>query len=268
MKTWKSYDEAIENIHDVNIGDYIESSDNGKNGGLITRVNCTPSLKTSELEKLVSFFPLEQQKKALEVITDAFWERIIHIGQNAAYGRPRILPFRLSMLVEQLCFTNMSMNEQLEYKEIMKNKELISKLSKKLLSLISEQKIEYEILMDLEFECENPSETLQKLKDSLEIIQDLNPEIKLDLRGRPSLEQYYCYIESMAKLYEEISEQRFSLLRQKDSQGLYLSVTDGHRFAELATELIHGRLETSQKGFTDKNLLNACERAVKNMRPR
>lgn len=92
--------------------------------------------------------------------------------------------------------------------------------------------------------------------------------------GRPSLKEFYNFVYQLARTYEEISGQKFTVLRHRESTGKnageYVPITPGHEFIYEAVRWTHEEFKDTDKGsdlrYTDKNIYNACEQAQKKLK--
>lgn len=96
---------------------------------------------------------------------------------------------------------------------------------------------------------------------------------KIKNSGRPSLSKFYDFVYVLAKLYEELSGNNFSIYRhsiiksnKENVHREYEPITPGHQFVWEAVQWMH---EVTQVGaelgmkYTDKNVYVACENARK-----
>ncbi|HOO49700.1 MAG TPA: hypothetical protein PLK94_00275 [Alphaproteobacteria bacterium] len=92
--------------------------------------------------------------------------------------------------------------------------------------------------------------------------------------GRPSLKEFYNFVYQLARRYEEISEQKFTVLRHRESDGKnageYVPITPGHEFIYEAVRWICEEFKDTDGlpdlRYTDKNIYNACEQAQKRLK--
>ncbi len=112
----------------------------------------------------------------------------------------------------------------------------------------------------------------KKVLHDLDILQKSCFRLSQDMiantseRGRPSLREFENYILACAKLFEKVSGEKFSILRHKNNEGQYSSITNGHRFAEHCTRLLNRHADVQIKNlkfYTYNNLLNTCEKTVR-----
>jgi hypothetical protein len=91
--------------------------------------------------------------------------------------------------------------------------------------------------------------------------------------GRPSLFEFYDFVFKLAQTYEDISGNKFTFFRHKETsgknRGQYVAVTDGHRFVNAGIEWMYKMFDENNaiaKKYTDKNICNACEAAQKHLK--
>jgi hypothetical protein len=106
---------------------------------------------------------------------------------------------------------------------------------------------------------ESISKDMQKLSLRLAILLDDRRSAK----GKPSIEEFYAYIYEVACLFQELSQNEFRVYRHESHE----PITSGHAFANLATHYLNSlaRERNCSAGYSDKNILNACEAAKKRL---
>ena len=97
-------------------------------------------------------------------------------------------------------------------------------------------------------------QTIESIANELKSILDEDKKV-----GRPSLKKFYDFVYEIALLYKKLSGQEF---------GIYNNPSLGYKFVCLATEWMHDLRETisiSDLRYTEKNIENACEKALARM---
>lgn len=92
-------------------------------------------------------------------------------------------------------------------------------------------------------------------------------------RGRPNFNAFKNFVKANIQFYEELSKLPFTLLRHKSTNGEYSPITEGHRFIAKLTECVNSDIRSypdephiTCKHYTDKNIYNACEAALAELR--
>lgn len=164
------------------------------------------------------------------------------------------------------------------------NKDLksIEKLAEQLLELIENRQVSNFIKLNYDYTLQGEREVgpvYRSFREANANLRDLHKNIcRINKnaerkRGRPSLSNFNKYVEQMALLYNELPiEDDFSILRHgsvsEGDEKVYLPITKGHSFICRLVRDINSRLEDEgcKELYTDKNIYNACERALKNIR--
>lgn len=83
-------------------------------------------------------------------------------------------------------------------------------------------------------------------------------------RGKPSLNNFYKFVYHIAKIYEELSSEHFTVQNHKDSKKGYLPMTSGMDFVWTSIEWLHREAKAVldiEAQFSDQNIANACDKA-------
>lgn len=79
-------------------------------------------------------------------------------------------------------------------------------------------------------------------------------------KGRQSIAKFKEFIYHNARLYEELSGEKFKIDRFKNSKNKYEAITDGHKYIEIITKAINKNF--SKHAYSPANLITAAEEAV------
>lgn len=149
----------------------------------------------------------------------------------------------------------------------------LSSVIKKIIDDVQDENIQNFMKLKADYLDDSFDKYLSVLSDLRKAHEKLKIPITLKLKaGRPSLGVFNNYVVLVAKLYEELGDEKFTVLRHRKSVASgsieYVAITPGHQFVEIAVDWLNKQLSAVVDQYDSKNILHACEEAVTTLKNR
>ena len=250
---------------------------NGLENKAIIKI-CT--LPDEVVQELIEVAETENAEYGKKIIKQTFFQEIV-ASNNTVISQSRI-----NDLLQQVVLSLWQKSDAQDRADMAKQCKKIAKQTQKFLSVLTQEDpiltllqasfcnnvFADEIYKSLQYDENKYTNSKQSwgiLLQHLQILEETAEKLSKNFDsersiGRPSKQIYNEYIYETAKLYEKLSNKRYTILRHKNSDGVYECVTQGHKFSQILSSVLNTNAHTNKNTeyITYTNLLNACEKAV------